>query len=231
MEALKFKLDRKLSRNLYQKRQVGPLEKKRKTSLTHSRSFRKGKVTRVVKDGEMAQRKKTKSSVHRISAMRREQDEELATIKEMGIVRSHTDDSSSVRRHIHNHLSRMCNHRLLIKPQGHSNHRKKSSVLVTMEDRGGDLAMELVHQQSKVVIEGFMQASSHKLRVLDKLSSNQLQNIKKTILANRHMASTSSDAGMEVNSSVQDAGMKVRNWYRESGGYSFGGIVHSEPEN
>jgi hypothetical protein len=78
----------------------------------------------------------------------------------------------------------MSNHRLMIKPHGRHREegRKKSSVLVTSMEDSEEQARKLYREQSRVVIEGFMQAPSHKQRVLEKLSSSQVKRISDTLL-------------------------------------------------
>ncbi len=96
---------------------------------------------------------------------------ELAEIKELGVVRSSTDNSVILKNHIHSHVSRMSNHRLTIKS---GVDRKKSSVLVTMDDTEGQ-EREIQRQQRKAVMEKFFQVPSHKQRMLERLSSKQAE--------------------------------------------------------
>lgn len=207
VEVLKKQLDARLGRNLYRKLNTGPLGKKRKSSL-HSVSRAgslkgsgvargdiqgggSGNHRRVSSDSGIAQSRAQDVYVGISSApprvqesRRREQVQELAAVEELGVVLTNTGENSRVRNHIHNHISRMSNHRLMIKPRrgGHGAERKKSSVLVTSMEDAEEKARQLYRQQSKVVIEGFMQAPTHKQRVLEKLSSTQVKRISDTLL-------------------------------------------------
>jgi hypothetical protein len=75
-------------------------------------------------------------------------------------------------------------HRLMIKPHGRHREegRKKSSVLVTSMENSEEQARKLYRDQSRVVIEGFMQAPSQSKCVLEKLSSSQVKQISDTLL-------------------------------------------------
>ena len=197
VEALKKRLDAKLGRNLYRKLNTGPLGKKHKSSVFRSGSMKVRNLTRSgyrggVRHKNYHRRVSSDSGVVESEGdayvgftaqpsrveRRLEQIQELAAIKEMGIVRSSTDGNSQVNSHLNNHIARMTNHRLMIKPQGRrGSERKKSSVLVTSMGDPEERARQLYREQSRVVIEGFMQAPSHKQRVLEKLSSSQLKRI------------------------------------------------------
>lgn len=97
---------------------------------------------------------------------------ELDEIQKMGVVRSSTASSVMLKNHIRSHLSRMSNHRLTIKSGGLD--RKKSSVLVTMDDRE-EQEREMLRRQNKVVMNKFFEVPSRKQRMLERLSSMQAE--------------------------------------------------------
>lgn len=206
VEELKKKLDGKLGRNLYRKLNTGPLGKKRSSrAASRSGSLRgsgaKGNVhRRVSSDSGIAQSKEDpyvgfSATPFRLEGKEREQVQELAAIEGMGIVRSSTGGDSKVRNHIRNHVARMSNHRLMIKPRGQRTERKKSSVLVTSMEDSEENARQLYRQESRVVIEGFMQAPSHKQRVLEKLSSSQVKRISDTLMRGRYKKKSKRGSG------------------------------------
>ena len=97
----------------------------------------------------------------------REIKRELEEIEQLGVVRSSSGYSGILKNHIHSHISRMSNHRLTIR-----NDRKKSSVLVTMDDTE-ERDRQMQKQQRKTAIERFFQVPSQKQRVLERLRSRQ----------------------------------------------------------
>lgn len=103
-----------------------------------------------------------------------EQSKELSDIEEMGVVQTVKDDTK-----IRSHITRLCNHRLMFKARGHGPERKKSSLLVTLDDWGEqeweEQTREDYKKESKVVIGTFLQVPSQKQRVLEKLSSTALK--------------------------------------------------------
>lgn len=216
VEALKKTLDAKIGRNLYRKLNTGPLGKKHKSSVMRSGSMKVRNFTRSGRARHKNYHRRVSSDSGVVESTedayvgfraqpsrverRLEQIEELAAIEEMGIVRGSTDGNSRVKRHLHNHIARMTNHRLMIKPHGRrQSERKKSSVLVTSMGDPEEHARQLYREQSKVVIEGFMQAPSHKQRVLEKLSSSQVKRISESLRLHK----TSSRLETQVCSSSQ----------------------------
>ncbi len=182
---MKHKLDRKLGRNLYTKLNAGPLQdlkRKRRSSLPRS-GLEGGEG-----DSDSTRMVRSASASFRAAQLKKHSEEmqELAAIENMGIVRSSTDGDSKVKSHVAHCV--MYNQRLMIKkPHGRrGSEHKKSSVLVTNTVVDPDeQARQLYRQQSKAVIEGFMQAPSHKQRVLDKLSSNQKKKISDSVRKQR----------------------------------------------
>lgn len=181
VERLKHKLDKKLGRNLFCKKKTGPLWKEHKFTPPRTR-YSKGKKARakfrqVFGDSEVPRKDGNPVDAHAATPSiaevhKRQQVQELEKLKEMGVVRSGSGNRN-LRKHIHN-VARMSNRRLMIKP--HRVSRKKSSVLVTtMEDNEDreEQHRELFHQQ----VGRFLQVPSHKQRVLEKLSANQVRNI------------------------------------------------------
>lgn len=231
VDVLKKRLDARLGRNLYRKLNAGPLGKKRKSSslpisVVRTGSLKGRDVARGdVRGGDNHRRVSSDSGITQSQEedvcvgfsttpfraqqenRRKEQVRELAAIEELGVVRSNTGEDSRVRNHIHNHITRMSNHRLTIKPhRGRGTERKKSSVLVTSMEDTEEAARQLYHQQSKVVIEGFMQAPTHKQRVLDKLSSAQVKRISETLLQSRNRKRRTRNDHAEMRPMVGDGG-------------------------
>ena len=93
---------------------------------------------------------------------------ELAEIEQMGVV-ANRHSRRLLKNHIHQHISRMSNHRVTIR-SGSGVERKKSSVLVTMEDTE-EQEREINRQRRNALIETFLQAPSRKQRVLQRLCS------------------------------------------------------------
>lgn len=199
-DALKEKLDRRLGRNLLQKVSKGPLDrkkaksqsmrlkghrhvKKRRSSADSSHHHHKQEQLHHLGESDYFVGNSAVQSVRPLSLSRREQEQrnELREIEEMGIVRGH--QSKQVRNHIRNHVShRMFNHRLMIKPDS-SERSRKSSVLVTSVNDEEEEARKLFRQQSRVVIEGLFQLPSHDQRVLERLSDEQISDIKSKEMA------------------------------------------------
>ena len=181
-------LDSKLGRNLVDKLKTGPLhKKKKKTARSHRsyslRGFRKSggglrhNHRRISSDEDLG-----KQMTHQISVEKKklEQERELRDLEEMQVVGK--TSIAKLQQHIHNHITRMYNHRLTIKPDGPPQaNRKKSSVLVTSikdQEEQEKQAREIYRQQSRFFIETFFQLPSHRQKVLDKLSTEELQKIK-----------------------------------------------------
>ena len=175
-------LDRRLGRNLVCKLKTGPLGRRRNHHHWHRRRYISGKKHRSEKRRSSGNIQADSDS--RLSPLKLQQQQELAELKEMSLVKNSRDNISKLRNHIHDHISRMTNHRLMIKPHdgGKENH-KKSSVLVTSMEDQEEQARQLYRQQSRVIIESLLQVPSHKVRVLQRLNSEQVQNISDTELA------------------------------------------------
>lgn len=187
---MKERLDRKLGRNLAMKLSTGPLGRKnRRLSQSHSikrkkRGWVREKMSRrVFADGEASD-----YLIGQITSpgMKRQQEKELKELEEMSIVRnkSNHSDRAKVKHHIQNHVARMYNHRLMIRPTSGTSKGgkamesgKKSSILVTTMDDSEERVRELHRQQSRVLIESMIQCPSRQHRVLQKLNSEQQRKI------------------------------------------------------
>lgn len=190
VETLKDRLDRKLGRNLALKLSIGPLGKKnRRLSQSHSMKKKRGRLGRggrsrkVSADGETSDYLIGQNAVPlKSNAWDQQQEKELKELEELSIVRKQSNHAM-----LKNHVARMCNHRLTIRPTSMTSKggkgkrkmdsRKKSSVLVTSMEDSEEVVRELHRQQSRVLIESMIQFPSRQQRVLQKLSSEQQKKI------------------------------------------------------
>ena len=194
VEALRHRIDRKLGRNLYQKLNTGPLVKESSsTPGTFDQDFETAAPSnhrhdhrRVSSDlGISYSGEKCYVGYDALRTMterkKREQSQELADLEHLGVVGRSSSDK--IKDHLRNHIhSGFSNHRLMIKPHGSRDSRKKSSILVTMDDveqLEETQLRNIYRQESKVVIDSFLQMPSRQQRVLEKLSETQIENISK----------------------------------------------------
>ncbi len=211
VDRMKDRLERRLGRNLAMKKRNGPLEKKNRR-LSKSHSMKRRKLNR---DGQQKWHKSVvghraleevrgngdRENTSHYQKIMSDQQNELKSIQDLNLVANWTT-RATISDHVANHAARLSNHRLTILPtssasSGGRRDRKKSSILVTAVEEDENLVRELHRQQSRVFIESIIQCPSRQQRVLEKLSTEQVQMIKDVQWKKKEKSTSASSEEME----------------------------------